>query len=115
VPAQEGRFHERTVQDRAFRKLREEGLLELKNSIIKNGLLRIERLVVRPYTKSKDHQGHFLVVEGNRRLAAMRWIAQDNEAGVPIDQELLGSLESVPVIAVQGSKRILLFLTRSSA
>jgi len=110
VPAQEGRYDERTVQDRAFRRLREEGLLELKNSIIKNGLLRIERLVVRPYLKARNTQGQYLVVEGNRRLAAMRWIAQDNEAGVPVDRELLATLESVPVIVVEGLEKDPTFL-----
>jgi hypothetical protein len=110
VPAQGGRFHERTVQDRAFRKLREEGLLELKNSILKNGLLRIERLVVRSHVTPKENQEFYLVVEGNRRLAALRWILQDHDAGVPIDTELLASFETVPVIVVEGLEKDPTFL-----
>ena len=49
VTADEKRFHEQTVQDRASRRLRRENLAELKRSIITNGFLPVERLVVRPY------------------------------------------------------------------
>ena len=45
VWADETRFHEKTVPDRAYRRLRDDGLLQLKNSILTNGLLPVERLV----------------------------------------------------------------------
>src|SRR5436190_309949 len=64
------RFAEETVQAKAFERLRAESLLPLKQSILKNGFLPFERLVVSPYGTDK-----FVVVEGNRRLAALRWIA----------------------------------------
>jgi hypothetical protein len=47
--------------------LRTEGLTELKNSILANGFLDFERIVVQPY---EPVDGLFLVIEGNRRVAA---------------------------------------------
>lgn len=97
--ADEKRFHEEGVQDRAFRRLRrEESLVQLKNSFVTNGFIPVERLVVRPYPHAEDR---YLVLEGNRRLAALRWIADDYEAGVDIPESVLTSLEAVPVIIVE--------------
>jgi hypothetical protein len=46
VFADEPRFHEEGVQDRAFRRLRgEESLVQLKNSFMTNGFIPVERLV----------------------------------------------------------------------
>jgi hypothetical protein len=95
VFADKSRFHEEGVQARAYRRLRDEGLIELKNSILTNGFLPVERLVVEPYL---GEAGLFLVREGNRRLAALRWIAEDHEAGVEVPDRVLESLNAVPVV-----------------
>ena len=97
VTAEERRFHEDSVQDRASRRLRKEALADLKRSILTNGFLPVERLVVRPYGEAKDK---YLVVEGNRRLAALRWIREDHEAGVEIPAEVLAVLDAVPVVLI---------------
>ena len=53
--AEDTRFHEPKVQDAAYRRLRADNSLQaLKNSILANGFLPIERLVVRPYEHQKD-------------------------------------------------------------
>jgi len=96
--AAESRFAEISVQTRAQARLREEGLAELKNSILHNGFLPFERIVVREYDEE-----HYLVIEGNRRVAALKWIAQDNSAGVMVGDELVAVLDAVPVIAVTNS------------
>jgi hypothetical protein len=102
VYADERRFHEPGVQSRAFRRLRdEESLLELKNSFLTNGFIPVERLVVRPYPHA---DAKYLVLEGNRRLAALMWIADDHEAGVVVADFILESLEAVPVIVVEGGE-----------
>lgn len=108
VWADEKRFHEPGVQERAFRKLRGNGLLQLKNSIITNGFLPVERLVVRPYLSSNDL---FVVIEGNRRLAALRWIAEDEKAGVSIPGPIIASLKNVPVIVVEDADADPIFQT----
>lgn len=96
VVADEGRFAEKTVQDRAYRRLRTEGIGELKSSILANGFLTVERLVVRPLAGTDL----YVVVEGNRRLAALRWIKEDHEAGLPVRQDVLDILANVPVVTL---------------
>lgn len=93
------RFYEETVQERAYRRLRNEGLAELKSSILANGFLRFERIVVRPYDNDDDC---FVVVEGNRRVAALKWIAEDHAAGVNVREDVITALDSVPVITIAG-------------
>jgi hypothetical protein len=97
VFADRKRFAEPSVQARTFERLKAESLLPLKQSILKNGFLPFERLVVSPY---EYEQGTFVVVEGNRRLAALRWIANDIEAGALVSDEVEKSLHSVPVVIV---------------
>ena len=89
------RFAEETVQARAAARLRDEALLPLKQSILRNGFLPFERLVVTPYSATK-----FLVIEGNRRLAAMQWIRNDLEAGATVPEEIKATLSAVPVVIV---------------
>jgi hypothetical protein len=89
------RFAEETVQAKAAARLRDEGLLPLKQSILRNGFLPFERLVVTPYNATQ-----FLVIEGNRRLAAMQWIRNDSKAGAAISKEIEETLKAVPVVIV---------------
>jgi ParB-like nuclease domain len=101
VLADESRFHEPSVQTRAYSRLRTEGLAQLKDSILTNGFLPFERIVAMPY---EPVEGKYLVVEGNRRVAALRWIASDHEAGVAVPQDVLDTAGSVPVIALQDAE-----------
>lgn len=98
VRADEARSHEDTVQSRAYARLRHEDLAALKNSILTNGFLPFERLVVRPYPTV---EGRYVVLEGNRRVAALRWIKQDHEAGVAVPAGVLETLGRIPVIVVE--------------
>lgn len=91
------RFHEENVQLRAAQRLRQSGVQELKSSILTNGFLPFEKIVVRTYPPKLDM---YVVVEGNRRVAALKWIRDDHEAGVEIDQALLAVLDDVPVTLV---------------
>src|SRR5712691_3060410 len=69
VYAAEERFHEDSVQRRAYQRIRlEDGLQALKSSIMRNGYIPVERIVIRPDTGSAS--GKYLVIDGNRRLAA---------------------------------------------
>jgi hypothetical protein len=74
------RFHEDTVQRATLEALEQSYQLdELKHSILTNGYVPMERIIVVPYpTKS----GLFLVVEGNRRVAALKSILKDGAEGV---------------------------------
>src|ERR1700752_220794 len=57
VFAEQKRFAEETVQAKAAARLRDEGLLPLKQSILRNGFLPFERLVVTPYDKDRRRAG----------------------------------------------------------
>ena len=95
VYADPKRFAESTVQNKAFERLRSEALIPLKNSILKNGFLPFERLVVAPY-----EDGRYVVMEGNRRLAALRWIESDQKAGASVPQHVMDVLDAIPVVIV---------------
>lgn len=100
VAAEPTRFHEKSVQDRAYRTLKETAsVAQLKASIVTNGFVPIERIVVRPYDTQPDI---FVTIEGNRRVAALRWISEDDAAGVNIPEPVKKTLSEVPVIVVQG-------------
>lgn len=101
VYASEERFHEKTVQDRAQNRLESDGILNLKNSILKNGFLPVEKLVARPYEYGPNGADLYLVVEGNRRLAALQSIREDHLGGVDIPQKVLEIFDDVPVVIVE--------------
>lgn len=71
--------------------------LELVGSIIENGFLPYEPLIVR-----KDGQ-HFTVIEGNRRLAAVRSILAEAQGKYP--EEVRTSLSQIPVLVFPGENQ----------
>lgn len=101
VSAEEERFHEESVQSRAFRRLRDNGLIQLKNSILKNGFLPVERIIARAYPPNSSQ---YLVVEGNRRVAALKWIKEDHDAGINVPPYVLDTLSAVPVLVVDAQE-----------
>jgi hypothetical protein len=98
VRADPARFAEDIVQQRAAQRLRDPSLQALKSSILRNGFLEFEPLIVRQFADEVDPK--YIVLDGNRRLSALRWIQQDSEAGVNIPENVLHSLENVPVVIV---------------
>ncbi len=98
------RIHEGTVQQRADELVRLDGreeLRALKESIEANGYIPVETLVVKPY---EFKEGSFVVVEGNRRVAAMRWLRQDSLGGSPVSQKLIDSFDKLPAIILKGGE-----------
>jgi len=64
------RFHEDSVQRATLESLEQSYQLdELKHSILTNGYVPMERIIAVPYAAKP---GFFLVVEGNRRVAALK-------------------------------------------
>lgn len=101
VYADDARFHENNVQARTYERLKEtEGLKALKGSIIKNTYIPSERIVASKYS---DEPEQFLVVEGNRRVAAVKWLLNDYEAGVEIDENVLASVRALPVVILEAA------------
>lgn len=76
------RYHDESVQ-KATLKMLEKGhsyqLKDLRNSILTNGYVPLERIIVAKYPHKS---GKFVVVEGNRRVAALQSILRDADEGV---------------------------------
>ncbi len=95
VSCAEDRFHNERVQSGTYERLKKESLKILRDSIVANGFLPIERIVVSPYA----HEiGKYLVIEGNRRVAALMMIRDEHEAGIEIPENVVAVLEAVPCI-----------------
>ncbi|MGY6551659.1 MAG: hypothetical protein ACXIT4_07140 [Erythrobacter sp.] len=97
----EQRFAEESVQERTQKKLEKHSLKELVNSIRANGFLEIERIVVTPYEYAP---GKYLVIEGNRRVAALRKLREDHEGGIDVPAQVQGVFEAVPCIVAEGQE-----------
>ena len=111
VYADEQRFHEQQVQARAYARLKQsEGLRALKNSIIKNGYIKSERIVVKKYSDQPDF---YLVVEGNRRTTAAKWILEDHDAGAKIDPDTVSSIRELPVLIIEANENDIKLLEAS--
>lgn len=93
-------YHEPRVQDKAYQRLkgsRYEDLQALKESILANKYVPLDSLVVRAYEHVSDK---FVVIEGNRRLAAMRWILEDKNSGVAIPLGVIESFVELDVVLI---------------
>ncbi|MDE0682038.1 MAG: ParB N-terminal domain-containing protein [Candidatus Poribacteria bacterium] len=97
------------VQRRIESELRNHAIKELQNSILRNGFLPLDRIVVRLIKGTKDK---YVVVEGNRRLAALRQLRQRIRDGVIAEENVLEEYlerlveqtNRVPVLVYSGSE-----------
>ncbi len=82
-----------SVQESAFDKIKAEEfqIKALRDSILEVGFLPIDRIVV---TKLDDSS--YLVIEGNRRLAALKWIDNMIKEGIA-DKTVRETFEKIPV------------------
>lgn len=90
------RFGEETVQAAALERIKLDGVAELKHSISENGFVPVERIVVRELTG--DPEQRFVVVEGNRRTAALKLLERDHKSGGEFKEEVTNIFEAVPVL-----------------
>jgi len=91
------KFHVPAVQEVTLRLLEKDKryqLAELKKSILANGYVPMERIIVVPYKYSR---GRFLVVEGNRRVATLKSLIEEGEEGVrELTPEQIASFSKIP-------------------
>ncbi len=80
-PVAEGRYADKRVQEIAFNKMRRDefNVSELKDTISTLGLLPMDRIVVRKWGDSNPQK--YVVIEGNRRVTALKWLLQLQEEG----------------------------------
>ena len=90
------------IQEDVERQLAKEKLTDLRDSIIENGFLEVDRIVVR---NLDDHENEkYLVVEGNRRAAALKSLLEDHNDGfLVLDDTLLKKLNSINVVLINSS------------
>lgn len=91
----ESRFGEDKVQALALERIKGDGVGEVKLSITENGFVPVERIVVRALENEAEQ---FVVIEGNRRTAALKLLAQDYAGGIDLEPRVLEVFEAVPVL-----------------
>jgi ParB-like chromosome segregation protein Spo0J len=96
------RSHEETVQRATLDSLEASYQLdELKHSILSNGYVPIERVIVVPYAAKA---GYFLVVEGNRRVASLKSLLKEEQDGVRVlSTQQRSSFAAVPCAVLKSS------------
>jgi ParB-like nuclease domain len=95
----DNRFHEPRIQANTENLLRDNrsfDLAQLKDSINTNGFVPLEQIVIRAYPTDNTK---YIVVEGNRRVAAIKWLLEDSEAGVlNLSEDQLNNLQNLQVL-----------------
>ena len=78
----EGRFADPKVQSHTFDKMRDQrfDVNELRDTIKTLGFLPMDRIVVRRW-KAVSQPPKYVVIEGNRRVTALRWLIQLHDNG----------------------------------
>ena len=71
------------IQQRAWQSIENLGVQELYHSILRNGFLPLDKIVVRPISAGK-----YVVVEGNRRLAALKLLRSRIEEGTIVEEHV---------------------------
>jgi hypothetical protein len=93
---------QKAIQDRLYRILSEDSLFDvdsLAKSIEFNGFLKHERLIVAKFDGEK-----YLVLEGNRRLTAVRNLVEKNGATLKnLAEGVRESLQTLPCFVLQGA------------
>ena len=96
------RFHEESVQRATLESLEQSYQLdELKHSILTNGYVPMERIIIVPY---QAKSGMFLVVEGNRRVASLKSILKEESEGVTLlTEKQKASFSEIPCAILRSS------------
>lgn len=72
-----------TVQERTWARIEDLGIPELYHSILRNGFLPLDKIVVRALP-----DGKYVVVEGNRRLAALKLLRSRIQDGTIVEEHI---------------------------
>jgi hypothetical protein len=91
------RITEPAVQEATFIKLKnsEFQIRSLRDSILEVGFLPVDRIVV-----SEIDNKNYLVIEGNRRLAALKWVKEMADEGIA-DKSVLDTFKEINVNVIK--------------
>lgn len=98
-PISESRVEETSVQVAILERIKADGVSELKQSIAENGFVQVERIVVRPFGEPENE--HYLVIEGNRRTAALKLLRSDHLGGVDFKANVTDTFDAIPVLVAR--------------
>lgn len=88
------------IQVSTQKQLVKEKLADLKESILENGFLEVDRIVVRKSNASNK----FIVIEGNRRTAAFKALLKEhNESKINMPKALVNKTKAINVVEIIGS------------
>ena len=100
----EERIAEETVQETTLSRLNGHRAFDqdsLRASIENSGLLPVDRIVVRPIVAKINGKPAFVVVEGNRRIAACKTLVQQHDSGErTLSTEVLASIKDPRVLVL---------------
>lgn len=82
-PIQEGRFADERVQSHTFERMKADSfdVSELRDTIKTLGFLPMDKIVLRRWTGNQDENIKYVVVEGNRRVTALKWLVHLHDIG----------------------------------
>ena len=95
------RIEEEGIQDRVMHDIKEKvGIDDLVASIESYGFLIIDRVVVKPIEKG------YIVIEGNRRIAALKTVKENHTRGmITLDETIRRTLDEIEVLIYKGAKK----------
>ncbi|KYC35737.1 hypothetical protein WA1_08010 [Scytonema hofmannii PCC 7110] len=105
----ENKIPDPKIQEKTLKKMSENfGVKEVRDSILRNGFLPMDRIVVRPIN---NHGNKYVVVEGNRRLSALKSLhrlieeSEINEEGINEEylEKLKAATQTIEVLLYKGS------------
>ena len=103
----ETRFPDQKVQEQTFEKMKDQrfDVMELRDTIKSVGYLPIDRIVVRRWRGKKKNTELYIVIEGNRRVAALKWLIELNEGGKQdLTKEQIKNFEELGALLLDDEK-----------
>jgi hypothetical protein len=98
------KFKHSKVQQRALANMKNYGIKELRDNIEEVGFLPIDKMV---FAEIEGCPNEYYCLEGNRRLAAIKWLLEDQEAGeVDIGIDILPSIKKIDVYVLEEARDI---------
>ena len=94
------RITEEGVQEKTLARILDDRfeVKQLMDSFRTIGFLTVDRVVVTPMPQ----EGKYLVIEGNRRLGAIKAALEDHKNGeVALSQDIMESLRKIPVLVIE--------------
>ncbi len=104
-PIAEQKIHQDTIQEKALQQIMRESfdVNQLMESIEEIGFLPVDRLVVVELPEA----GKYMVVEGNRRLAAMKSLLTLADNGeIDLKEDTRASIASLPVLVIDSQDKL---------